>query len=72
MPGRDGHNSDEASVGTGSYEVTSLVPDRPQLTSPRSEPPTPTSPTQGTHNTQGQFDSKSDADGPLPAHIFTV
>ena len=29
VPGRDGQNSDEASVGTGSYEVTSLVPDRP-------------------------------------------
>ena len=72
MPGRDGHNSDEASVSAGSYEVTSLVPDRPQLTSPRSEPPTPTSPEQGTHNTQGHFDGKSDADGPLPAHIFTV
>ena len=72
VPERDGHNSDEASVGTGSYEVTSLVPDRPQLTSPRSGPATSTSPRQGTHNAQGQFVGKSDVDGPLPAHIFTV
>ncbi len=72
VPGRDGHNSDEASVGAGSYEVTSLVPDRPQLASPRSRPATSTRPRQGTHNAQGQFCGKSDADGPLPAHIFTV
>ncbi len=72
VPGRDGHNSDEASVGAGSYEVTSLVADRPQLTSPRSRPATSTSPRQGTHNAQGQLVGKSDVDGPLPAHIFTV
>ena len=42
VPGRDGHNSDEASVGAGSYEVTSLVPDRPQLASRTSRPPTST------------------------------
>ncbi len=72
VPGRDGHNSDEASVGAGSYEVTSLVADRPQLASPTSRPATSTRPRQGTHNAQGQFCSKSDIDGPLPAHIFTV
>ena len=26
----------------------------------------------GTHNARGQFCGKSDVDGPLPAHIFTV
>ena len=72
VPGRDGHDSDEASVCAGSYEVTSLVADRPQLASPRSRPATSTRPRQRTHNAQGQFCSKSDADGPLPAHIFTV
>ena len=70
--GRDGHNSDEASVGAGSYEVTSLIADRPQLASPRSGPATSTRPRQGTPNEQDQFASKSDVDGPLPAHIFTV
>ncbi|MYA83430.1 MAG: hypothetical protein F4155_06885 [Acidimicrobiales bacterium] len=71
VPGRDGHNSDEASASTGSYEVTSLVPDRPQLASPRNESSTPTSPRQGTHDEQGQFCGKSHADDPLPANIFT-
>ena len=55
VPGRDGHDSDEASVCAGSYEVTSLVADRPQLTSPRSGPATSTRPRQRTRNAQGQL-----------------
>ena len=74
MPGRDGQNSDEASAGAGSYEVTSLVPDRPQPPSPRNRPTTSTSPRQGTRKTRGRFRAKSDVDGPLPrtSSLFRV
>ena len=72
MPGRDGHNSDEASVGAGSYEVTSLVPDRPQLASPGSGPATSTSPRQGTRKRGAGFTPSQTSAPPLPAHIFTV
>ena len=72
VPGRDGHNSDEASVGAGSYEVTSLVPDRPQLASPGTGPAMSTSPGQGTRKRGAGFtpSQTSRARSPRTSSLF--